>query len=348
MKASFVSSSAMQSSLRQTISQSQNKLLQASTEAATGVYSDIGVSLGSGAAKSVTLASAISLTDALKASNSIVGLRMDASQTALSSLKDAGDTLVSNLTALQAGQDSTSVAVALQSAGDALSQLISTANTSVNGEFVFAGTNIDETPLTDQSATVTAAINSALSDYAMSLGKPINELSGNEITSFITDTIEPMFSESAWTDPASGWSSASSNSMTSRISENETISSSTSANSQGMRYLALASVVVSSLFGQDLAADAKSAVASKAISYASQGTSGIVTQQSQLGLSQERLEKANDALDARSTLYQGNLVDLQGVDVYEASTLVNQLQTQLETAYTLVSKLQQLSLVNYL
>ena len=348
MKASFVSSSAMQSTLRLTISQSQTKLLQASTEAATGVYSDIGVSLGSGAAKSVNLTNAISLTDALTASNSIVGLRMDASQTALSSLKDAGDTLVSNLTALQAGQDSTSVAVALQAANDTLSQLISTANTSVNGEFVFAGTNIDKTPLTDQSATVTVAITSALSDYATSLGKPVNELSGDEITSFITGTIEPMFSESAWTDPASGWSTASSNSMTSRISENETISSSTSANSEGMRYLALASVVISSLFGQDLGADAKSAVASKAISYASQATSGIVTQQSQLGLSQERLEKANDALDARSTLYQGNLVDLQGVDVYEASTLVNQLQTQLETAYTLVSKLQQLSLVNYL
>ncbi|MET3857487.1 flagellar hook-associated family protein [Rhizobium sp. OAE497] len=348
MKASFVSSSAMQSTLRLTISQSQTKLLQASTEAATGVYSDIGVSLGSGAAKSVNLTNAISLTDALTASNSIVGLRMDASQTALSSLKDAGDTLVSNLTALQAGQDSTSVAVALQAANDTLSQLISTANTSVNGEFVFAGTNVDETPLTDQSATVTAAISSALNDYATSLGKPVNELSGDEITGFITGTIEPMFSESAWTDPANGWSSASSNSMTSRISENETISSSTSANSEGMRYLALASVVISSLFGQDLGADAKSAVASKAISYASQATSGIVTQQSQLGLSQERLEKANDALDARSTLYQGNLVDLQGVDVYEASTLVNQLQTQLETAYTLVSKLQQLSLVNYL
>lgn len=348
MKASFVSSSAMQSTLRLTISQSQTKLLQASTEAATGVYSDIGVSLGSGAAKSVNLTNAISLIDALTASNSIVGLRMDASQTALSSLKDAGDTLVSNLTALQAGQDSTSVAVALQAANDTLSQLISIGNTSVNGEFVFAGTNIDEQPLTDQSSAVTAAINTALSDYATSLGKPINELSGDEITSFITDTIEPMFSESAWTDPASGWSTASNNSMTSRISENETISSSTSANSEGMRYLALASVVISSLFGQDLGSDAKSAVASKAISYAAQATSGIVTQQSQLGLSQERLEKANDALDARSTLYQGNLVDLQGVDVYEASTLVNQLQTQLETAYTLVSKLQELSLVNYL
>ena len=38
----------------------------------------------------------------------------------------------------------------------------------------------------------------------------------------------------------------------------------------------------------------------------------------------------------------------QGVDPYEASTLVKTLETQLETAYTIVSKIQQLSLVNYL
>ena len=348
MKASFVSSSAMQSTLRLTISQSQTKLLQASTEAATGVYSDIGVSLGSGAAKSVNLTNAISLTDALTASNSIVGLRMDASQTALSSLKDAGDTLVSNLTALQAGQDSTSVAVALQAANDTLSQLISTANTSVNGEFLFGGTNLDNQPLSDQSSAASDAIVTALGDYATSLGKDVNELTGEEIGTFITDTVEPMFSESAWTDTSSGWSTASSTDMTSRISGSETITSSTNANSEGMRYLALASVVVSALFGQDLSSDAQSTVASKAIAYAAQATSGIVTQQSQLGLSQERLEKANDALDAQSSLLQGKLVDLQGVDTYEASTLVNQLQTQLETAYTLVSKLQSLSLVNYL
>ncbi|MGO7360529.1 flagellin, partial [Rhizobium ruizarguesonis] len=37
-----------------------------------------------------------------------------------------------------------------------------------------------------------------------------------------------------------------------------------------------------------------------------------------------------------------------GVDPYEASTLVKTLETQLETAYTIVSKIQQLSLVNYL
>ncbi|TAV84893.1 flagellar hook-associated family protein [Rhizobium leguminosarum] len=348
MKASFVSSSAMQNVLRLTISQSQNRLQQASTEATTGTYADIGVSLGVGAAKSINLTSAIAQAASFKTSNAVVELRMDASQTALSSLKDAGDSLVSNLTALQASQDTTSIAVALQTASATISQLVSTANTSVNGEFLFGGTNLDSQPLTDQSSAVSDTIVSALNDYATGLGKDVNALTGEEIGSFITDTVEPMFSENAWTDTSDGWSTASSSDMTSRISGSETITSSTNANSEGMRYLALASGVVSALFGQDLSSDAQSAVASKAIAYAAQATAGIVTQQSELGLSQERLEKANDALDAQSTLLQGNLVDLQGVDAYEASTLVNQLQTQLETAYTLVSKLQGLSLVNYL
>lgn len=348
MKTSFVSSAAMQNSLRLTISQSQKQLITASTEATTGTYADIGISLGSGAAKSVNFTSTIAQIGSLKTSNSVVALRMEASQAALSNLQSAGDALVSNFTALQASQDSTSVTVALQSAQDALSQLVSTANTSVNGEYILAGTNLDVPPLTDQSAAVSDKILTALDDYASGLGKAVNELSGDEITTFITDTVEPMFSETAWTDSTDGWSTASSTDMTSRINTSETITSSTNANSEGLRYLALASVVVTSLFGQDLSSDAQSAVASKAIDYAAQATSGIVTQQSQLGLSQERVEKANDALDAQSTLLQSKLVDLQGVDVYEASTLVNALQTQLETAYTLVSKLQQLSLVNYL
>ncbi|ACI58706.1 flagellar hook-associated 3 family protein (plasmid) [Rhizobium leguminosarum bv. trifolii WSM2304] len=348
MKASFVSSSAMQNVLRLTISQSQTKLQQASTEATTGTYADIGVSLGAGTAKTISLTSAIDQAASFQTSNAVVELRMDASQTALSSLKDAGDSLVSNLTALQASQDTTSIAVALQTAGSTISQLISTANTSVNGEFLFGGTNLDSQPLTDQSSTVSDTIVTALGDYATGLGKDVNELTGDEIGTFITGTVEPMFSESGWTDASAGWSTASSTDMTSRISSSETITSSTNANSEGMRYLALASVVVSALFGQDLSSDAQSTVATKAIGYAAQATSGIVTQQSQLGLSQERLEKANDALDAQSSLLQGKLVDLQGVDAYEASTLVNQLQTQLETAYTLVSKLQGLSLVNYL
>jgi flagellar hook-associated protein 3 FlgL len=42
------------------------------------------------------------------------------------------------------------------------------------------------------------------------------------------------------------------------------------------------------------------------------------------------------------------LTDLVGVDTYEASVRLNTLLTQVETSYTITSKIQDLSLVNFL
>ncbi|WP_183900269.1 flagellar hook-associated family protein [Rhizobium metallidurans] len=373
MKSSFISSSAIQTAMRLTIRQSQTELVKSSLEATTGVYADIGASLGSGAAKSVNFTAEVTRIKALQGSNSVVSGRLEASQLGLTSMKTAGDALVSKLTALQGSQDKTSITVAMQSAGDALSSLMDTGNSMLNGEYLFSGINTDVQPLTDQSTTATAAIQANLDAWASSLGKTKSELTGDEMDTFISNFVEPMFSQDtlnatstplpfppigvgaptpplayvtppAWAD----WSSASNQNMTSRISNSETVTSSTNSNSEGMRYFALASMTVSALAGVGLSGDALAMTTSKAIGFAAQGTTGIVTQASQLGLSQERVTKANDALDAQSSIIQNKLVDLQGVDQSEASTRVNTLQTQLETAYTIVSKIQQLSLVNYL
>ncbi|MFW8602952.1 flagellar hook-associated family protein [Rhizobium beringeri] len=348
MKSSFISSSAIQNAMRLTIRQAQNQMTKATMEATTGVYADIGVSLGGNAARSVDFSREVDRIDSIKASNSLVTARMESSQLGLSKMKDVGDGLVSKLTALQGSHDPGSITVAIQSATSALSTMMDTANTMVNGEYLFSGINTDVQPLTDKTTATSAAIVTQLNTYATGLGKAVSALTGAEMSTFITTTVEPMFNQAAWTDPTTGWSQASSQNMTSRISNSEVIESSTNANSEGMRYFALASVMTSALLGQNLSSDAMSTVSKQAISYTTKATSGLVTQASQLGLSQERVKKSNDALDAQSNIIKNKLVDLQGVDPYEASTLVKTLETQLETAYTIVSKIQQLSLVNYL
>ena len=348
MKSSFISSSAIQNAMRLTIRQAQNQMTKATMEATTGVYADIGVSLGGNAARSVDFSREVDRIASIKSSNSLVNARMESSQLGLSKMKDVGDGLVSKLTALQGSHDPGSITVAIQSATSALSTMMDTANTMVNGEYLFSGINTDVQPLTDKTTATSAAIVTQLNTYATGLGKAVSDLTGAEMSTFITTTVEPMFSETAWTDPTTGWSQASSQNMTSRISNSEVIESSTNANSDGMRYFALASVMTSALLGQNLSSDAMSTVSKQAISYTTKATSGLVTQASQLGLSQERVKKSNDALDAQSNIIKNKLVDLQGVDPYEASTLVKTLETQLETAYTIVSKIQQLSLVNYL
>lgn len=345
MKLSFISSTAIQNSMRQTIRQAQNEMTSASTEATTGVYADIGVSLGSGTASSVNLTRDVTRIDSILSSNSVVNQRMTSSQTALSDMSSQAQKFMDQLVALRGNSDGSSIQLTQQTATATMSSFVADANTMVNGEYLFAGTNTDVQPMTDNSTAATTAIQSALSDYATAQGVAISDLTGDQMKDFITNVAEPLVtSDSSWSD----WSSASDQNMSSRISNSEVIESSTNANATGMRYLALSTTVANALMGQGLSQDALNAVTDQATSYARQAIDGLNNQASQLGLSQARLTDANTSLNAQKTIINTNIGDLTGVDAYEASTKVNSLQTQLETAYTIVSKIQQLSLVNYL
>jgi flagellar hook-associated protein 3 FlgL len=353
MKLSFISSTAIQNAMRQTIRQSQNEMNQASQEATTGVYADIGLALGGNTAQSVDLSREVSRIDAITDSNAVVNQRLSSSQTALSSMSTAAQGLLNQLVALAGNKDSSSIDLTKQTAGSALETFQSYANTMVNGEYLFAGINTDVQPVTDNSASFTTEINSRLTTYMAAQVPPVtsaSDLTGAQMTDFITTQVQPMFTDD--TQPApfnwSSWSSASDQNMTSRINNSEVVESSTNTNEPGMRYFALASVVTTALMGQNLSTAALSAVSTQAISYTRQAIDGLNDQQSQLGLSQSRVTKANDALSAQKDIIQNRVIDLQGVDPYEASTKVNSLETQLETAYTIVAKIQQLSLVNYL
>lgn len=349
MKLSFISSTAIQNAMRQTIRQAQNEMTSASTEATTGVYADIGVALGSSTSLNVNLTREVSRIDSILSSNSIANQRMTTSQTALTGMGTQAQNLMDQLVALSGNTDGSSVTLAQQTATSTLSSVIASANTMVNGEYLFAGTNTDVQPMTDNSSAANADIQSKLTTYMANQSPPVtaSTISAAQINDFITNTVEPMFtSDTSW----SSWSSASDQNMTSRINNSEVIETSTNSNSSGMRYLALATSVTNALMGTPpgLNQSAVTAVTQKAISYTRQSIDGLNSQASQLGLSQSRLSDANTTLNSQKTILNTSIGDLTGVDPYEASTKVNSLQTQLETAYTIVSKIQQLSLVNYL
>ncbi len=60
------------------------------------------------------------------------------------------------------------------------------------------------------------------------------------------------------------------------------------------------------------------------------------------------MKNANESLESQKKIFELHLNDLQGVDAYEASTRVTSLKALLEASYTLTSRIQQLSLVNFL
>ena len=75
---------------------------------------------------------------------------------------------------------------------------------------------------------------------------------------------------------------------------------------------------------------------------------GLTSMQTQIGIMQSRTKDATTDLLTQKNLLAKSETDSTGVDQYEVATRVNQLTTQLQTSYSLTSRMQQLSLLQYL
>ncbi|OBZ92768.1 flagellar hook protein FlgL [Pararhizobium polonicum] len=354
MKTSFVSNLAIQNAMRLTIQRGQTEMIKLNTEVSTGVHADYGLALGGSTARSVTITSQIERIATLKSTNSIVTQRLAGSQEALATMQDAAQKSLTSLIAFRDNSTADLLKVAQDQNKASISTFTSAANTSLNGEYLLSGINTDVQPLTEYSATsdAKASYDAALSTFMGAQTPPLtslSEFSKEQMTDFIENTLAPMYADpsvpgSQWSD----YSSASSQNMTSRISANEVIQSSTNVNTEGTRKFALASIISSELLSADLPDDVRSVVSGKAIDYMGEAVTGLISMQSDLGLSQERVKKANTSIDAQTKIMKAHQLDLEGIDAYAASVQLKTLQTQLETSYTLTSRLQQLSLINFL
>ncbi len=349
MKTSFISNIGVQTSMRDTIADAQAQLIKAQKEITTGTFADRGVALGWETGRSVNLTIDITRIEALQNSNAIVDDRLQGSQAALGAMETYMQTARDALIALSGSDDATLLTTAVDTTTNALQAFVATGNTSANGEYLFAGINTDVQPLTEYTATSAAKVtfDTAFNTF---FGFPptsasVNTITATQMDTFITGTLEPLYTGAQWN---TDWSTASDTNMSTRISTAETVSTSTNANQKGFRSFALGGVIAKELLNLDIGSDVRQIVTEKSISYINDGITGINAQRTVLGLSQQRLASANDTLAAQKDIIETSFNNLVEVDVYEASTLVNALKTQVETSYTLTARIQQLSLVNYL
>lgn len=355
MKTSSISSLTVQNAMRLTISDAQKQLSDSQKEVTTGKYADVGTALGGTTSNAVDLTSDSLRLQSLISTNAVVETRLDSSQSALDQIASAAEKVQQTLVGLGNSTDSTTLGTAQKTVQDALDVFTSAANTSVNGEYLFAGVNTDVKPMTDYNAVADdgslslakqAFNNAFFSTFGVNPGDAgAANISADDMTKFMEDTLEPMFTGSDWN---SNWSSATDDTMSSRISKNEVVQSSTSANSDGFRYMGLVSVIGSEMLAGNYSTETRNAMVAKATEYSGLAVSGINDERTQLGLSQQRVKDASTSLAAQKDIIDTQLGSLTGVDAYEASTRINNLQSLIETSYTLTSRLQKLSLVNYL
>ncbi|HKN28370.1 MAG TPA: flagellin [Roseiarcus sp.] len=106
--------------------------------------------------------------------------------------------------------------------------------------------------------------------------------------------------------------------------------------------------MLSAFGGSELSASAQQAVASAATSLITQGQASLTDVQTELGATQSAVTDANNSMSAQLTLLQQQVDGLDKVDQNATAAQISSLTNQIQMAYELTARLQQLNLAQYL
>jgi flagellar hook-associated protein 3 FlgL len=349
MSANFVSSNYLINSLVLPVNQAQAQLATAMTEESTGQYADLGLQLGDQSGYELSLREQVQQLQAMTAGNSVVSTNLSTAQNALSSIASSAQSTMSDLTAWTASANS---GATLQTMGQsALQALIASANTTSSDQYVFGGINSSVAPMADYYSTPASAAKTAVDNaFQTAFGfLPTDPAAASitpaQIESFLSGPFAALFSGANWT---SDWSSASSTNTTAEIAPGQTVTTSTNANQPAFQQLAEAYTMLSEFGGSQLSASAQQAVASTAESLISQGQASLTNTQAELGATQSAMTDANNSTSSQLTILQQQVDNLDGVNQDATAAKISSLSTQIQTAYELTARLQQLNLAQYL
>ncbi len=344
----YISTQSISSSLRQPVLKMLAELSASQTEVATGNYADIGLSLGSETGQSVSLQAESSLLQTISDANAATSTRLSTTQNQLSNLQQSAQTLLNSL--ISTNDASTSASTTQSTGADDLKSLISTLNSTLNGNYLFAGVNTGAAPVTDYygaSAPNKQAVDAA---FSAAFGMPqtsagVSGIDGGAMQSFLDTQFAPLFQGTNWTD---NWSSASDQTLTNSISPNQAVSTSVSANQPAFQQLAQAYTMLAGVGTQNLSDGAYQAVTATARRLLTSAIAGLTDMQANVGAIQSSITNSSGQMSLQMDILSTQVSNLESVNTYEAQTRVSELQTQIETSYSLTAQLQQLSLVQFL
>ena len=348
MKTSFVSSSALSTMLRGTILKAQDKLIDANKEMTTGRYADIGLGIGARTGLTVNQRNQHALTSGLIDTNGLVSGQLTVTQHSLGGLLDTAQNFLSTLLGVRSGESTAGVLVS--DAENNLQAAVGALNNAMGGQYIFAGINTQQRPVTDYFAAGApnkAAVDAAfVTAFGFAQGDPAaGNISAADMQAFLDTGFSAQFQDPAWRN---NWSSALDANVQARISPNEIVETSANANEPFMRALVKAYAMVVDAGTEGLNQNAYQVVVDEAIKGINSAIRGLTAKQAQLGSVQARITSVSARLSVQRDILAGQIRDSEGVDPFEAKLRVDALTTQVETAYRLTVNLQNLSILNFM
>ena len=242
------------------------------------------------------------------------------------------------LSALQSKVQSGDPGMALlsQQAQQALASVQNSLNTQSGSTYIFAGSNSNTAPVASTTAINTAA--------------------QADIAAFQAGTETPatvLSNVTGYTAAQVGYSStlAAAKQVSVPISPSSSVGYSVKADNAGFQDLQKGLSIIANLTynSSDQAGFYK--IYNGAIALINQGNTEVTADQASLGITTKQLSDTQTQIAAQQTVLNNavvNVQDLSSTDLAKASTTLTNLQTQLQTSYTIIGSLKNDSLVNYL
>lgn len=348
MKTTFVSTYAVSNATRQSVMKMQAELVKLQEELSSGRKADIGLALGPRAGQSVSLRQERASLQTFLDSNAVASLRLSATQDALQSIAASAHDFLNTL--VVAKSDATLGAITAARGAERLEGLLARLNGTQNGEYLFGGINTGERPIADYTDPASAprlAVAAAFqARFGMTQSDPaVDTISPADMQAFLDAEFADLFEEPQW---SALWSNAADEPLESRISSAEAVITGATVNQPEMRKLAMVYTMVSDLGLAGLSQGAYSTVVSAATGAMGEALQGVTVTQAALGYSEQAIASANSRLSIQKDILDTHVGELEGIDSFVLSMRVTSLLTQIETSYALTSRIQKLSLLNYL
>ncbi|PLW75521.1 flagellar hook-associated family protein [Cohaesibacter celericrescens] len=349
MKTGFISTLSLTSASRGSIMEQSVALAKLQTEVSSGRKYDVGLDLGIGTGEAISMRSEFENLNTIVDTNGLVKSRLDVTETGMLNVRDSAQTMLATLVSSIGSETGREVTIA--EAKNNLEQLVATLNTSFSGTYLFAGINVGETPITDYyatgSANKTAVDTTFMAEFGMAQNNAgLNSVTAAQMQSYLDGAFANEFdSPGNWN---ANWSTATDQEMVNRISTSETIETSISANIDPMRKLAMAFTMVADLGGENMTQNTFDVVLNKAVSMLGEAIGELNSSIGQVGNAQARVARASDKLSLQTDLINERILALENVNTTEVSVLLSNAVTQLEVTYAVTSRMQGMSLLNYL
>ena len=349
MDVNFTSTYLLGARVRNTTLDLQSELSKRQVELSTGKKFDTGLEIGSLTSHLVAARRQLQSVNQIQTTNGLLSNRMTVMQNGMDGMVSTAQGVIDQISVELATDLDRGIVSQIGQSG--IADFASLMNANYQGQFVFSGLNSDMQAFneynTDPQSAAQAAIQTAFqTQFGFSADDPqAASISAEDMSTFLQGAFSDLFDDANW---SSLWSGSSERGMRVKTSLSEVTDLPVTGNDDAFRKMAAGFAAMAEFGGSKLNDSALGATVKFAVDKLGQGVADTGALQARLGIIEQRVETSSERLDYQGVVLKNGISDLEEVDDYETAMRINELLASIEASYAVTSKIQGLSIMNYI